>query len=86
MDRRDALKALGALAAATGMSVTPITTRDAEGVAVLVLKVNTLLSVEQAAYMRASLDAVLEGTPLEGVKVLVLDRETSIEVIKAARR
>lgn len=86
MDRRDALKTLAGLAGATGMTVTPIVTHDAStDVALLVLKAPGVIHEETARRLQEGLAAALEGTPLAGVKTIVLGDGLDLEVVRARR-
>jgi len=83
MDRRDALKALASVVGATGMTVTPVTTQDAYGVEVVLIKCKrgapTLEIIER---LRESWKAGVAGTALENTKVLVFDDSMDIELVR----
>jgi hypothetical protein len=82
MDRRDALKALGSLAAATGISVQPVTASDVERVTMVVLKPNTILSDEEIANLRRSWEQACVGTGLENIKAVVIDGSVDVEFVR----
>jgi len=79
LSRRDAFKSLAALAAMTGMSVTPVTTQDAQGVELVLLKLKKPMSMAGESRLHVYFQRAVEGTPLEGVKVLVY-REDELDV------
>jgi hypothetical protein len=84
MDRRNALKALASVVGATtGMTVTPVTTQDAHGVEVVLIKCKRgAPSLETIERLRASWKAGVTGTALENTKVLVFDDSMDIELIR----
>lgn len=85
MNRRDALKSLSMLAAATGISVTPVTTQDATDVSLVVIRTRKLLSHDQIARLRAAWDLAVTGTELQGRQVMVLNEDISVEFVRAHR-
>ena len=83
MDRRDALKALASVVGATGMTVTPVTTQDAHGVEVVLIKLKRgAPTVEVLERLRESWKVGVAGTALENTKVLVFDDSMDIELIR----
>jgi hypothetical protein len=83
MDRRDALKSLGSIAAATGMSVTPITVHETEKVCLVILKVKDgRMSIESSERLHQAWTAAVGGTPLEGVKAIVFDSAIDAEFVR----
>jgi hypothetical protein len=82
MDRRDALKSLAALAGATGLSVTPVTTRESTDVSLVILKSREYLSREDCEQIKAAWTSAVVGTNLERVQVLVHDRQLEIEIVR----
>jgi hypothetical protein len=83
MNRREALQSLTALAGATGMSVTPVpTTHHATDVMLVILRVPGRLDPRQALALKDAWPAALKGTPLEGVKVVVLADGAEIELVR----
>jgi hypothetical protein len=72
MNRRDALKAIAAVApVASAVEATEATTRDT---ALVALKFDRRLSHEEMARVHDIWKQAVEGTPLEGRKVLILDQ------------
>ena len=86
MERRDALKSLAALAGATGMSVTPVTTTDAEKVTLVILKVKGMMRAEHAERLESTWEYAVEGTELQGVKVVVFDEGVEAEFVRGTGR
>ena len=83
MDRRDALKALAGVVGATGMTVTPVTTQDAHGVEVVLIKCKRgAPSLDTIDRLRESWTAGVAGTALETTKVLVFDDSMDIELVR----
>jgi len=82
MDRRDAIKSLASMAATTGMSLTPITTKDADQCVMVVLKVNGRPSYEVMARVRDYWEKATEATPLATVKTVVLDSDIDVEFVR----
>jgi hypothetical protein len=78
MDRRDALKSLAGL----GLTITPLTTHDADRAEVLVLKSPGPLSVEMVERLKSLLPEALKGTAFENIKILVLADGCSLEVVR----
>jgi hypothetical protein len=81
IDRRSALKSLGALAAAIGITVQPITARDATDAVLLVLTCRNPLTAHGVERLRETLTAGLKGTPLEHVRIVVLPDDLKLELI-----
>jgi hypothetical protein len=82
MDRRDALKSLAALAGATGISVTPVTTREATDVSLMILRCDHRLSVAERQHLKEAWLQVCEGTDLQGVKTAVLDCGVYVDIVR----
>lgn len=82
MNRREALASLTALAGATGMSVTPVTAKDAEHVVLIIIKHRGWMSDEGAAHIRRTWEQATKGTPLEGVKALIVDDALDVEFVR----
>lgn len=85
MERRDALKALGTLAAATGMSVSPVTARDAEAVEIVVLRPVRDMSEEDTRRLREAWAAAVNGTSLEHARLVVVTPDVAIEFVRGKR-
>lgn len=81
MNRREALATLSSLAGATGISVTPLSAREADDAALLVLKYQGYMSQATAERIKLAFEAVLKGTRLEAVPVVVIDGDVDIELI-----
>lgn len=81
MNRRDALKSLALVAGAAGLTVTPVTTQDAQGVELVLLKTREMLDDEQVARLLSSWQACVAGTALETVRTLILDG-VDVEVVR----
>lgn len=82
MDRRDALKALGSVAAGAGLTVTPVTTKDAERVSLIVMKLQGRLSDAMRQNLRSSWRLAVAGTDLEHVKMVVLEDGMDLEFVR----
>lgn len=82
MERRDALKSLAALAGATGMSITPVTAKDAEKVTLVILKQNGFASEESMCRLRDLWKYATEGTDLANVKTVVMDGQVDVEFVR----
>jgi hypothetical protein len=82
MDRRDALKALTLLAGSTGLTVTPVTTREAGGVELVVLKAKGRLSAAMQLHLRDSWTAGVQGTALEQTRAIIVDDALEIEFVR----
>jgi hypothetical protein len=81
MDRRDALKSLAGL----GLTITPLTTHDADRAEVLVVKSPGPMSLEMAERLRNLLPEALKGTAFENIRILVLADGCSLEVLRQDR-
>lgn len=81
MNRREALQTLAGLVSATGLTVTPITEQQAEGIALLVFRTDKRMTIEQRARIEETLELAVEGTPLEGVHCIVLDDGATLEAV-----
>lgn len=79
MDRRDALKSLVAI---PGLTVTPVTVKEADEAALIVLKTPDHMTQEGAARLKTYWDHAVEGTPLQGVRTVVVHGDVDIEVIR----
>ncbi len=82
MDRRDALKALSLIAGATGFTVTPVSTHEARGVELVLLKVKGVISNVAAEHLRHAWLAGVEGTALEHTRAIVLDDHIEAEFVR----
>lgn len=82
MDRREALTTLTALAAGTGLTITPVTTRQADGVQLVVFKSVAHLSDHHVERIRDTWAAVTRGTALEGTKCAVLMPGLEMELVR----
>lgn len=86
MNRREALQSLTTLAATTGLTVTPMTTKEAEAVSLVILKVPGMINEETADRLRMAWKQACEGTDLAGVKALVLCNGVEVELVREGRR
>lgn len=84
MNRRDALKSLAAVAGATGMTVTPVTTQEAQTADLIVLKCTGKISDATAMRLKDCWCRAVAGTGLEHVKVLVLDSEIDMTLVRGS--
>lgn len=82
MDRREALKSLAGIVSATGMSVAPVTARDAERCELVVLRVNGHASDNMVARLREYWKHAVDGTALQDVKTVVLDGSVDVEFVR----
>jgi hypothetical protein len=82
MDRRDALKSLAALAGATGLTVTPVTTREATEVTLMILRPKGLISQEACARLREGWVLGCVGTALEHVRTIVINDDVQVEFVR----
>jgi hypothetical protein len=83
VNRRDALKALAAVVAATGLTVTPITAEDVRGVELILLKVRGRLSQDSMANIRAVWRDGVRGTALEYTMTIVLASDVDVEFVRS---
>jgi hypothetical protein len=83
MNRRDAVKALATLASTTGMTVTPVRTRDVQGIVGVLIHVKGKLSAASAKQVGQIWTDAWRGTALEGVRTVVLDDDTEVEFVRA---
>lgn len=81
MNRREALATLSSIATATGLSVTPVSTRDADDAVLLIVKCKGHISVGTAERLKTTFQELCKGTPLEAVPVVVLDNDIDIELL-----
>lgn len=81
MDRRDALKALSAIAVASGLTVTPVTTLDVQGVELVLIKAKGLISGETAKRISQYWQQGVQGTALEHTRVVVLSDGLEVEFV-----
>jgi hypothetical protein len=63
----------------TGLTVTPVTMRDLQGVELVLLRVTRRLSRREAAQLDRAWRAVVKGTVLERARSLILDQGTTVE-------
>jgi hypothetical protein len=82
MDRRDALKSLAAFAGSAGMTVAPLTVKDAEHVALVVFKSARYIDHATAERIKLVWEEGMKGTPLDGVKALVLGDGLDVEFVR----
>jgi hypothetical protein len=82
MDRRDALKALAGVVAGTGMTVSPITAQESKDVALVVLKAEHPVPQSTQERILAIWNAAVDGTPLQGVRVVLFDDSLSVEFVR----
>jgi hypothetical protein len=82
MDRRDALKALSSIAVASGLTVTPVTTLDVQGVELVLIKCPGLVSQETAARIRALWLEGMKGTALEHIRTVVLTDGLEVDFVR----
>lgn len=82
MNRREALTSLAALAGAVGITVTPVTTREAEAATLTILRTDRLLSREQSARLKALWEDACIGTDLEHVKTIVVSGDVTVEIVR----
>lgn len=80
MNRREAL---ATLAAVPGLSVTPISVRDASESALVLITVEHPMSAEQADRIHKFWARAVEGTRLQGVKAVVVDSTIAVALVKA---
>lgn len=85
MNRREALASLTALAGATGMTVTPLTAKDAEAVTLVIFKIDRPISMEQSERFRQWWGQACVGTDLEHVKSVVLSDGIEVEFVRGSR-
>lgn len=79
------LRELVRIASATGLTITPVSTRDAEDAVLVLLKVGNglLISREGVRNLVEGWKSAVRGTPLEGVKTFVLADGIDVEILKA---
>lgn len=82
MNRRAALQSLTVLAGAAGLTVSPVTTHEATDVALVILKTDTYMSVEQCVRLREAWEAACVGTALQPVNTIVLEGGLSVEIVR----
>lgn len=82
MNRREALQALTSVAATTGMSVTPVTTEEAKGVELVIVRVAEPVSQEWFARFTAYWADACKGTALESVRCLLVEKSIEIEFVR----
>jgi hypothetical protein len=85
VNRREAIQSLAGLVSATGLTVTPITERQAENIALLVFRTDKKLTIEQSKRIRELLRYTTNDTALEGVKCVVLENGDTLEVVTAPK-
>jgi len=83
MNRREALQSLTALAGATGISVTPVTTREATDITLMIIRCEGPISHDACERLRTSWEAACVGTRLEGVKTLILTDGLNVEFVRS---
>lgn len=77
MDRRDALKAM----AVAGVGVSVVTEKQAENAFMLVLKHPGRMSMKAHSFIKQNLAEGLKGTPLDGVKIMILEEGMDLELV-----
>lgn len=82
MDRRESLKALASLTVATGMTLTPVTTQEVQGVELVLVKCPEAISDGQAKRLTEAWAACVAGTSLSKARVIVLDNGMSVEFFR----
>lgn len=82
MDRRDALKSLAALAGSTGMTVTPVNAKDAGDAVLVLLRIDDHVSQQGAEALAKSWRSAVQGTPLEGVRAIVMQKDVDVEIVR----
>jgi len=82
MNRRDALKSLAALAGATGLTVTPVTTQEASDAAIILLTTDKCMSQDQVRRLKAAWADACQGTDLQSVKTFVLSDGLRVEIVR----
>ena len=82
MDRRDAIKALGALASSAGLTVAPLTAREAEKVELIVLRSPGSMSCHAMENLKEAWVRAVAGTALESTRTIVLDDGITIDLIR----
>ena len=80
--RREALQSLAALVGATGMTVTPVTTHEAEAVTLTIIHCHGPISMETAERIKAWWTQACEGSALEGTKAVVLADGITVEFVR----
>lgn len=83
VERRDALKAIGSLAATVGMSVTPVTVHEAKDLAGVILITDRMLSDDEIDTLRWAWEAAWTGTAMETVRAVVLPPNVRAEFVRA---
>lgn len=81
MDRREALKALTAMAAGSNLTLTPITTRDADGLQLVVLRVSRN-DLRHTQLLFESWQTAVAGTALADVRVIVIPHGMELELMR----
>lgn len=79
MNRREALKSL---AAAANISITPVSTTDAEGVELIILRCHARLSRAYKEQLVHGWRQAVSGTVLETVKVIVTDESIDVQIVR----
>lgn len=83
INRRDAFKALAALTASVGMSVTPVTTSDIDGLELILVRHAGRLSPEEVKCFRDNWKLGCQDTALANVKVLVMPDDFDVEFVRS---
>ncbi len=83
MNRRDALKSLTALAGATGISVTPVTTHEATDVTLMILRTDQAISQNTCKRLVTTWMEACRGTALQDVKTIVLADGIDVEFVRS---
>ena len=84
MNRREVLKTITGIGAATGMTApTYISAQDVAGVDVVILKFPGGLTVDQAIRMKEDWEQGIKGTVLEHTRVICFTGDVSVELVRA---
>ncbi len=83
MNRRDALKSLTALAGATGISVTPVTTHEASDITLVMIRTDHAITSETAERIKACWTEACRGTGLQDVNAIVLSNDLTVEIVRS---
>lgn len=79
MNRREALKSL---AAAAGIAITPISTIEAEGAELIILRCSGKVSMAYREQLVAAWRQAVSGTALASVKAIVTDESLNVEIVR----
>ena len=82
MDRREAFKALGTLAAGAGLSVTPVAAHDLDRVELVILKIDRSMTQDGAQRLKDHWQQCVAGTSLAEVKTVILTDGIDVEFVR----